>query len=277
MPRLERVEDKWKHLREDLYCNAEPEVTLEAITIPVIKEFYSASRDVYNANCEAADDHEIDWRGIEQLPALTAATSYGSKEKIEGNYERAVALNKSLISKKHLTPFECVQYQFHIKGLSKAAGAQLSRYRHSGHISQSRRYQSAGIQFVYPVLDYIESEDHAKHILSKISYANNYSLDFYDALREGLNRGMDLVPEDGKLKTETLHKEDARRILPVSYATERSMWVNVRSLRHIFDERLRADTESELRRLVWMIWDLVEPLTPSFYFDIKEQFNEQNN
>jgi len=54
---------------------------------------------------------------------------------------------------------------------------------------------------------------------------------------------------------------------------ERTMWVNVRSLRHIFDERLKADCEADLRRCMWQIWDLVEPLTPSFYFDLKEKID----
>jgi len=68
-----------------------------------------------------------------------------------------------------------------------------------------------------------------------------------------------------------LKKEDARQIIPVDYATERTWWVNVRALRYILKQRLRADTESELRRLCWEIYDMVCALLPSIFDDIVDE------
>ena len=270
MPKFERVKDPWKELRKDLYGNVEPTVKLEAITMPLD---FDSEDYLPRAIPEESIDHYdvapiVDFSKIEELPAIAASTSYNSKI---DSYEKAVKLNKQLISKGHMTPFECVHYLIRIKGLSKAAGAQLSRYRHSGHISKSRRFVSQEPSFVYPMLGRVENKDQALIRYRSFERINKVSYEEYQYLRETQIN----VPVVGtgypNIDLPPLTKEEARGVIPVFSATGRTMWVNVRSLRHIFDERLRSDTESELRRLIWMIWDLVEPLTPSFYFDIKEE------
>jgi flavin-dependent thymidylate synthase len=277
MPKFERVKDKWKPLRKGLFGNSEPSVELRAITMPVNKIIMPGFG--YINRCESVDkDGFIGWEEIEQLPAISAGVSYGATEKLENDSERAIKLNKKLISQKHFTPFEIVQYAINIKGLSKAAGAQLSRYRHSGHISRSRRFVTAGPAYVYPILDNIDYEDFARERYQSWSKHFRSCQNFYEYLRspQPSVKGTGCTPEEwDKTKSEyvPMTKEQARGVIPVFSSTERTMWVNVRSLRHIFDERLRADTESELRRLIWMIWDLVEPLSPSFYFDLKEEMD----
>jgi thymidylate synthase (FAD) len=256
MPKFERVEDKWKHLREDLYGNVEPEVTLEAATIPL--------ETIRGAGGPYSDAIIVDmWPEIEQLPALAAGVSYGSKKKLESDTERTIKLNKKLIELKHLTPLEAIQYNIHISGISKACGAQLSRYRHTGHISASLRYQEGQPLFVYPMLDYIKDEHTIKTRLYNIETAYKESYKMYQHLRKDFPDN----PEFGN-DLYSIKKEDARMCLPVSYATERIMWVNARELRHIFAERLKSDAQWEIRRLCWMIYDLITPLTPSLFEDI---------
>ena len=272
MTNYKRPEDRWKGLREELqlYGNVEPEVTLEAVTLPLVVRTGWQGKAKYHADgerkwrenqFEEIEDimGEVDWHKVEMLPALSASVSYGSTDKIENDYDRCVALNKSLISKHHETPFESVMYNFHIKGLSKAAGAQLSRYRAgTGHISASRRFRTAEPQFVYPLLDSME-EVAARSALYELSVVYRDSYAVYEQLRK---RG--------------LKKEDSRMTIPVASAGERTMWINARSLRHVFQERLREDCESELRRLVWLIWDLVYSLAPSFYSDIAEEIKQSS-
>jgi flavin-dependent thymidylate synthase len=277
MVEFRRVEDKWKYLRKELYGNVECEVTLAGITVPVI---HNPLEEVIYLDGGAAMEFKDSWypcvnmKSVEMMPALAASTSYGSKEKIEGNYERAVSLNKKLINMGHHVPLECIQTVWHIGGIPKSAGSQLSRHRMCGHVSASRRYQSAKPAFVYPMLDYIESEEHVKHILTKISGFNKHSFEFYTALREGLNRAMDLVPDDGHMRTVSLHKEDARVIIPINSATERTWWCNIRELRHIFNLRLRADTESCLRNIMWKVYDTIQPCLPSLFYDFEEEMNK---
>jgi flavin-dependent thymidylate synthase len=283
MPRFERVKDKYKELRKDLYGNIEPIVELTGITMPLYKPRDLEGKPIeydkmgleYASTCYDSETMGMEWKAIEMMPAIAASTSYNSKEKLEGNYEKCCALNRNLIKQKHLTPFEIVQYCINISGLSKAAGAQLSRYRQSGHISRSRRFVTAEPSFVYPILDYIDNEEAVKRRLRTIEEVNAICFGKYEHLRQEYKGTLPVGAGDfyPVLDLPALHKEDARFCLPVSSSTARTMWVNVRSLRHIFDERLRADSEIEIRRLAWMIWDLVEPLCPSFYWDIKEEMN----
>lgn len=44
-----------------------------------------------------------------------------------------------------------------------------------------------------------------------------------------------------------IHKEDARLVIPVSTATERTWWINVRALRDFFRLRLAKDAECGYR------------------------------
>lgn len=259
MAKFERVEDKWKILRKDLYGNVEPSVELRAITVPIILG-NEMETDFYFSEALTGDLHdEIDFKQIEQLPAISAGVSYGATEKLENDNERAIKLNKKLIADGHDTPLEAIQMNFRVKGLSKTAGAQLSRYRTgNGHVSASRRFRTAGISFVYPLLEYIDDKDSAEGVLNSIARVNEDAYDCYKGFREG----------KWFMNCPVIHKEDARQVLPVSYATEREWWVNVRALRYIFKQRLKADTESELRRLCWMIYDMIQPLMPSLFCDI---------
>jgi len=253
MAKFERVKDKWKELRKNLYGNVEPEVKLEAVTIPVFKDITAVLPEYeYLADVTTGEPH-VSWRQVEQLPAMSAGVSYGSRNKL--NSEKAINLNKKLIDLKHMTPLESIQYNIYISGISKACGAQLSRYRHTGHISASLRYQEGQPLFIYPSLDYITDEEDATSLLLQLSqiYSESYKY-YYNPLRK---MGM--------------HKEDARGVLPVSYATERIMWVNARELRHIFTERLQVTAQWEIRRVMFMVFDLIEPLFPSLFFDIKQE------
>lgn len=239
MPTFSRVVDRWRDLRCNLYGNTEPEVNLTAITCPI----------------SLSDDGEYlfdaDISKVEELPALAASISYGSTERMQRKHNKLVNLNKKLIEMEHLTPAESIQINLHISGISKTCGAQLSRYRvGTGHVSASRRFKKAEPRFVYPIYDDLEESD-AIWEMFQDEQINKFC--FY-AYLDKLNR--------------CVRKENARQVLPVSYATERSMWVNVRSLRHMFKERLAADTETELRRLAWMIFDIVNPLMPSLFEDI---------
>jgi thymidylate synthase (FAD) len=265
MARFERIKDKWKHLREGLYGNVEPKVTLEAVTVPLRR---GSQNDIESARFDPRKYHyltkpyinTLDWDSIEQLPALAAGVSYGSKEKMESDSEKAIALNRNLIKRGHFTPLEAIQLNFHISGISKACGAQISRHRiGQGHVSASRRFKTAEPKFIYPVLDYIDNETYVEGAYSLISASNRDAYETYVDIREG-KRGYCGQPP--------LHKEDARVVLPISYATERTWWINVRALRDFFRLRLAADSEWEIRRLAWMMYDMVAPLLPSLFEDL---------
>ena len=234
------IHDPWKHLRADCFGNQEPEVVLEAVTAPL-------------EVLEGKHDPDQLWSSIETMPAWSAAMSYGSREKLAGATDKKVSLNRKLIQLGHHTPLESIQFNFHVSGISKACGAQLSRHRvGQGHVSSSRRFQSQGMSFVYPLLPYIKDEAEARSALKVISDMNRMAFDVYEKLRE-----------DSRL-----HKEDARRVIPVASSQERVWWVNARALRDFFRLRLPKDAEWEIRRLAIMVYNIVSKITPSIFEDV---------
>jgi flavin-dependent thymidylate synthase len=249
---IERVKDPWKHLRQDLFGNTEPTVALEAITVPFGEGVLQSLND------------------IEALPARAAGTSYGTREKFKGHLSGDPALrheverlNKHLIKLGHLTPLEAIQFNFFVSGISKACGAQVSRHRvGQGHVSASRRFKTAGPSFVYPLLDYIEDKEDAEGVLNVFSRIYKESYDNYSESRTLGKMFLDAP---------ILRKQDARMIFPVSYATERSWWINARALRDFFRLRLDVTAEWEIRRLAWIIFDMLKDWFPSIFGDMGKE------
>ncbi|MCL5124760.1 MAG: FAD-dependent thymidylate synthase [Deltaproteobacteria bacterium] len=234
------IDDPWKELRASCFGNIEPEIVLEAVTAPLD----NVGQSVPDKNF---------WENIETIPAWSAAMSYGSREKIAADMERKRSLNKKLIGLGHMTPLEAVQFNFRVSGISKACGAQMSRHRiGQGHVSSSRRFQSQGAAFVYPLLNYISDKQVVKGALTKLSEANQKAYEIYEELRN----------------TDKLHKEDARRVIPVASSQERVWWINARALRDFFSLRLPKDAEWEIRRVAVMLYNLVLEVTPSLFEDI---------
>ncbi|MDA8406166.1 MAG: FAD-dependent thymidylate synthase [Deltaproteobacteria bacterium] len=234
------IDDPWKELRSSCFGNVEPEIILEAVTVPL----KNLSPHIENSEL---------WETIETIPAWSAAISYGSREKMADDMERKKSLNRKLIGLGHMTPLESLQFNFRVTGISKACGAQMSRHRiGQGHVSSSRRFQAQGAAFVYPLLSYITEEADAKDALMKLSSANKKAYEIYEDLRN----------------SNKLRKEDARRAIPVASSQERVWWINARALRDFLRLRLPKDAEWEIRRIAVMLYNLVLEATPSLFEDM---------
>ena len=230
--------DPWFNLRQNNFGNEEPEVKLIAITTP-IGEY----------------DPEDPKGNIESMPALVATTSYNTKL---SSIDKYIALNKKLLKLKHDTPFEVIQYVFEVNGISKAAGSQISRHRTGqGHISLSRRYTQQQPKFVYPTLSYMKNEDEVDATYKLMSGAC-----------ENAYRAYKFLIDTGA------KKQDARLIMPVSVATSRKWWINARALRDFFRLRLDPAAEEEIRRLAFMLLDIVYATTPSLFEDFVAEFKK---
>jgi thymidylate synthase (FAD) len=228
------VQDPWKELRTKCFGNEEPTVELVAYSLPIGK---------YKN------------RSVEELPAISAAVSYGSSI---DTIDQSRKLNHQLIHKQHLTPLEACQFNFYVKGISKICGAQLSRHRiGQGHVSSSRRFRRQEMSFVYPMLNYLTDEREVKQIYELMSLSNQHAFEQYLVLK-GRHTG--------------IKKSDARYIIPASTATMRHWWVNARSLTNFFRLRLAPDAEWEIRRLAEMILVIVNEITPSLFSDIAGEF-----
>lgn len=230
--------DKWKSLRVklNLFGNVEPEVKLIGITAPtelVCSSFTNPKGPYCNK--------------IEQQVPHSAIQSTGADVK---DYH---GLTKNLLKLGHMTPFEAVQFNFDIDGISKACSAQMSRHRvGTGHVSSSRRYKIQAASFIYPLLASVDDADTVKAVYSRLSSSYEESFNEYHHLKASY-----------KVK-----KGDLRYLIPVGSSTSRIMWINARALRHFFELRLPATAEEEIRRLGFLMLDSVMKVTPTLFEDI---------
>ena len=235
------MNDKWKQLRQNmsLWGNVEPSVELVGLTVPGSLDGYA-----FHPPCGSFVES---WE-IERMVAKAATVSTGVDIKDQD------ALNRKLIQLGHHAPLEAVQFNFHVSGISKACGAQMSRHRTGqGHVSSSRRYQEQDIQFIYPLLNNIESETTARAIYCSMADSYKAAYDVCLSLRHlGVKKG------------------DARYLVPTASAQERIWWVNARALRDFFRLRLDQTAEAEIRRLAHMILGIVSGITPTLFEDFHE-------
>lgn len=241
-----RLYDQWKPLREDLYGNTEPEVELVGMTNP--GGIISSRNDTYFNS-----DEWVSINRIENMVNETATMSTGA------DLTDSKTFIQHLIKMGHLTPLECIQYNFRVKGISKACGAQLSRHRiGQGHVSSSRRYMEQKAAFVYPILETVIHIDRARKTYRILEEQFEGSIITYNLLRNN-----------------AINKTDARLIMPTAIATQRMWWINARALRDFFRLRLHRTAESEIRRLAQMILDQVMQITPTLFEDIKRELDTQ--
>lgn len=234
------IKDPWKIIRNEIcFGNVEPSVVL------VANSFVTSSK-------YGNDDP---WNYPEYLPALSAMISYGSQI---NSIEKAKALNRNLVKRGHLTPLESLQFNFRVLGISKICGAQISRHRvGQGHVSGSRRFREQSPEFVYPLLSYIETEEEVRSIYSVMSAG----------VKDCYERSLQLQQPIIGVK-----KSDARYIISASTATARNWWINARALRDFFKLRLAPDAEWEVRRVAFMLLEIVYKETPSLFEDIYAKY-----
>jgi len=223
--------DKWKHLRKDLFRSVEPEVKLVAITQPLGE---------YKNLCTP-----------ESLPAFTARASHES----EGTKEDDIRLNKTLINLGHDTPLQAVEYVFYVSGITKSLQAQWTRHKIGiGWTFRSTRYVPASQNyFVYNTYDYINEEEKVKELLKIDETVAKQAIELFD-----------------KKITLGSTKQDARKIMPVFWATSCYFYTNARALRHLFKLRLDKAAEWEIRRMASIFFDICMQHTPSLFEDFKE-------
>ena len=223
--------DKWKHLRKDLFRSVEPEIKIVAVTQPVGE---------YKELCTT-----------ETLPAFTARASHESK----GTKEDDITLNRTLIKLGHDTPLQAVNFVLYFSGITKSLQAQWTRHKIGvGWTFRSTRYISANQNcFVYNTYDYIDDENKARELLKIDEDIAKQAVDLYE-----------------KKRALGSTKQDARKIMPVFWATSCYFYVNARALRHLFKLRLDKAAEWEIRRMSVILYDICMKVAPSLFEDFKE-------
>jgi len=141
----------------------------------------------------------------------------------------------------HMSVWEHINFTFHVKGVSRALLAQLSRHRHISLSVRSQRYCSEdGFDYVTP--DSIRADPDARGI--------------FDAFMQDI----DAAYRD--LQGAGIPNEDARALLPNGCVTELYMTANARALVEMARLRLCMRAQAEIRELFQELREAVRPACP---------------
>lgn len=216
--------------------------------------------------CRAArGDYSDDWVGPD-VPFEEVM------EPVEGDtlQEKRETLLDHLMRSGHWGPFEHPSATFAVRGVSRSCMAQLTRHRHASFDVMSLRYvrlsgeRDLEEQFVYPETfeaDEVVSREGVEEVDLPAEERSRVADEVYekciDAYTELVEAG---VP-----------KEDARMLLPLGTRVNMTFTMNARSLLHLFDMRLKADAQWEIRQLCQIALEEVKEWMPYTF----EKYDEE--
>ena len=143
----------------------------------------------------------------------------------------------------HESVIEHASFTFRIRGLSRAALAQLTRHRLASFDVMSQRYvryEDVGLVIPESILDSELAED--------ARYAIDYAIGIYQRMADA---GIPL--------------EDARYVLPQAVTTELVLTMNARELRHFFSLRCCNRAQWEIRELADEMLKICRKVEPDLF------------
>jgi len=194
----------------------------------------------------------VDSMGTDAAIVQAARVSYGAGTKSVSDDR---ALIRYLMRHKHTTPFEMVEFKFHIKAPIYVA-RQWLRHRTASVNELSARYSVVQDDFFLP--DELRKQATARgqggeepfgegssNLLAKQKASCDLAFHTYDEL---ISKGVS--------------RELARAHLPQNTFTEFYWKINLHNLLHFLELRIDDHAQKEIRDLAKQVYDLIKPLCP---------------
>jgi thymidylate synthase (FAD) len=180
-----------------------------------------------------------------------ARVSYGDGTKTSRG---DTGLIRYLMRHWHTTPFEMVEFKFHIKMPIYIARQHL-RHRTASVNEMSARYSIVPKEYYNPDTMRGQSEVNHQGSEGEVSVRSELS----DAGSQHLENSFDIYE---KLLEEGVCREQARGNLPQSTYTEFYWKINLHNLMHYLRLRMDSHAQKEIQEYGKAMHDLVEPLVP---------------
>ena len=198
----------------------------------------------------------VDYMGSDEAIVQAARVSYGRGTKAV-NEDRG--LIRYLMRHSHTTPFEMVEFKFHIK-LPIFVARQWIRHRTANVNEYSGRYSVMKDEFYIPDPDVI-------HFQSLQNKQGRRSGDVPSELRERVlqilvSSQRQLYGEYEKMLEEDIARELARINLPLSLYTEWYWKIDLHNLFHFLRLRLDSHAQFEIRVYADAMADIVRQIVP---------------
>lgn len=251
-------------------------------TTPVVKLI--ASQVLHNDDiAQFLDEHETQWVRDENgdgvdgflLSAAENVTEFGGRLCYMSFANPRPGGNKAYLDNikesGHGSVLEHAVFTFCITGVSRTLTHELVRHRAGTAFSQlSQRYVDESVaEYVEP--DIIANDPLLHHLwVTAIHTAHEAYLALVDGLNEKLskqweNTAKSLVP--GKTELRKTARQAARSVLPNATETKILLTANARAVRHILEQRGSRHAEPEIRKLAYLIYQIVNVTAPNLFSD----------
>jgi thymidylate synthase (FAD) len=198
----------------------------------------------------------VDVMGNDASIVQAARVSYGSGTK-QVNEDRG--LIRYLMRHLHTTPFEMVEFKFHVK-LPIFVARQWIRHRTANVNEYSGRYSEMKDEFYVPALDQVRAQSKTnKQGREDVAFAPDESERITEQLRQSQNQ--QYAEYQGLLET-GLAREIARINLPVSNYTEWYWKIDLHNLFHFLRLRMDAHAQYEIRVYADAMAGIVKNIVP---------------
>lgn len=206
------------------------------------------------------NDHYL-YRGFEIPDGYTldaqivraARVSYGKGTKTVREDEKLI---QYLVKNSHWSPFEMVEFKFHVKAPLFVA-RQWFRHRTASVNEVSARYSVVEDEFYVPEYWRLQDKKNRQGSVGRLDEeANDFATEVYSkAISEALNTYKELLSLG-------IAREMARMVLPLSTYTQFYWKQDLRNLLHFLKLRLDSHAQWEIRQYARAILSLIEPLVP---------------
>lgn len=179
----------------------------------------------------------------------------------------------NLISSKHGSVFEHINYGFIITGISRSLSLEFVRHRHFSYSQLSQRYvDESDVAFVEPPDMWLVEGDAGKAMRDSFDASNNEALTTYRDLVLRLSALEPFRSIENNTDRRKAVRQAARSVLPNCTETKMFVTGNVRAWRHFLEMRGSALADSEIRRLAIMVWKVLAEETPMLFADVEGSF-----
>lgn len=200
----------------------------------------------------------VDKMGDDASIVQAARVSYGAGTKTVRDDTKLI---RFLMKHEHMTPFEMVQFKFHVK-LPIFVARQWMRHRTGSYNEISARYSIIPNDYHTPELQ--KQSETNKQASTAVDDADDArkAFGFYDKVKVACERSFQAYEEFLRVG---VSREVARGVLPVLTYTEFYWSVNLRNLLHFIHLRIKSNAQQEIREYAKAISEILKLIVPISY------------
>lgn len=201
----------------------------------------------------------VDYMGTDDSIVQAARVSYGNGTKsVRADRE----LIRYLMRHRHTSPFEMVEFKFHVK-LPIFVARQWIRHRTANVNEYSGRYSEMKDEFYIPDIDQIRTQNSVnRQGRSDSILPDNQAQEINEMLS---NTQKQLFEEYKSMLDMDIARELARINLPLSTYTEWYWKIDLHNLLHFLKLRLDFHAQYEIRIYADKMAELIKPIVPMTY------------